>query len=778
MTQDLGIDGYGDADLIAQHDKTAVYRCRAARFDREVVVKVVAGNGFDPQVFEREARALRAFSDRPNIARVLDAGLNASGDRYTAMEYAPRGSIADQMSAGVAIPPAIGLEMAVKTARALASVHEAGLVHGNVTPSNVLVDVHGEPLLSDIGGTVPGGATTPTVAHAAPEVLAGQRPTAASDIYSLGSTIYTILAGHEPFAEVIATPEELALWKQGRDAQPLRELGIAPRVSDIVARCMARRPSDRYASARIVAEALAHASDSPNGNGSAAVVGAVPVAVAGATDDDSTTARAGASATDTAVAVEAAPAVAAASSLVTDDAASTAPIVDDDVDLFALPGMVPPPDSPPTEQIPSRRAYEEEIARQRRRERTRRIAAVIAVVLVIALGAGAFAVLHKSSKSAAPTSTALAPAIVHHADTALQHSFPTVQLGRTAALVSQLWATSSDRRTLTATINVSNASLATLRGTLRVVIPKTVSQSLKNVRFVPQYSVVITEDPKVAYRMVIPRQGRYTVHYVVHFTKPLTSAQLNSLASDEMHALAVDAAQQHVPAPKPVAVALSVVPQVTSLVMTDASRNPTVALHTTETFDGIVLHDPVLWHSTNPTVADVDANGLVTAYARGSAVIQATVGSVTVTASVTVIDNTTTTTRATTPRTQPTTQPPPPTTPPTPPTQPATTTTTLAPTTTTLAPTTTTTLPPSTTTTTVPVTVPPVPANPDVNGDGVVGCIDVGLVADYIGTTSAAEDINGDGVVTEADVQADLADYTVGNTVDTTTRPDLNCPPP
>ena len=59
-----------------------------------------------------------------------------------------------------------------------------------------------------------------------------------------------------------------------------------------------------------------------------------------------------------------------------------------------------------------------------------------------------------------------------------------------------------------------------------------------------------------------------------------------------------------------------------------------------------------------------------------------------------------------------------------------------------------------------------------------VGCIDVGLVADYIGTNSAAEDINGDGVVNEADVQADLADYTVGDTVDITTRPDLGCPPP
>jgi hypothetical protein len=91
-----------------------------------------------------------------------------------------------------------------------------------------------------------------------------------------------------------------------------------------------------------------------------------------------------------------------------------------------------------------------------------------------------------------------------------------------------------------------------------------------------------------------------------------------------------------------------------------------------------------------------------------------------------------------------------------------------------LAPTTTTQAP--TTTTTVPVTVPPQPANPDVNGDGVVGCIDAGLVNDYIGTTNAAEDINGDGVVNSADLAAVLADYTQPDG-DGTTRPDLGCPP-
>ncbi len=754
MTQDLGIDGYGDADLIAEHAGTAVYRCHATRFDRDVVVKIVAGNGFDPHTFEQEARTLRTFSDSPNIARVLDAGLNDRGERYTAMEYASRGSIADQMSAGVTLPVGAAMTIAIKTARALASVHEAGLVHGNVTPSNVLVDGRGEPLLSDIGGVITGGARAPSVAHAAPEVLAGHRPNAAADIYALGSTIYTMLAGHEPFADLIASPEELAEWKRGHDPQPLHELGVPGRASDIVARCMARRPTDRYASARIVAEALALATQPAKGNGAGAVAAPrVGVRTVEAPLDMPATAE------TVAVGAGALPPPPSGTSMF-------APVSD----APAAPAVIPLP-SVPDEPVPGPSRYE---AGDGRRRRGRRIAAVVTVVALLAAGGAAVAVVHARDKAESPPPTTAAPVSVHVADTALRQAFPTVELGHTPALVSQVWSTSPDRRELTATLSVSNASLSSLRATLRVVIPKQVARSVDDVSFTPAYSVVITKDPKVAYRMVIPAGGRYAVHYVVRFTHPLTAATLHTLAKQELQDLAADAKQIGSPPPKQVPVALLVDPKQATLVMTNTNRKPTVALRATESFDGIVLHDPVLWRSTKPAVADVDATGLVTGYSKGTTVVAATVGSVTVHVPVNVLDNTTTTTasRSTTPRTQATQ--PPVTSPPTTTTHPPT--TTPPPPTTTTPPPTTTTLPPTTTTTTIPVTVPPVPANPDVNGDGVVGCIDVGLVADYVGTTSAAEDINGDGVVTQADVDADLAAYTPGG--DGSSRPDLGCPPP
>jgi hypothetical protein len=439
--------------------------------------------------------------------------------------------------------------------------------------------------------------------------------------------------------------------------------------------------------------------------------------------------------------------------------------------VVATPESELPPQPDPLER--TRVHLVDETERVRRRG-WGRMAAVIAVVVALALGAAALALTRDKKKVARPPATTAVQPPVHQADTALRQTFPTVQLGATPALVSQLWSTSSDRKVLTATISVSNASAAPLQGTLRVIVPKAVAPTVDSIKWVPKYSAVIKKDPKVAYRMKLKPGGRFVVHYQVRFTKPLSPERFKALAKAETRDLANDAKQLGQPVPKLVAVSLSVDPKAGLLVITNDNRQPRFGLHVTESFAGVVLHDPVLWRSTRPSVADVDANGVVTGYSKGTTTIQATVGTASVSVPVTVLDGTTTTTAST-----PTTHAPPATTPRTqPPTTAPRTTTTHAPTTTTtLPPTTTTTTAPITTTTSTPVTIPPVPANPDVNGDGVVGCIDAGLVNDYIGTTSAAEDINGDGVVDSADLAADLAAYTQPNG-DGTTRPDLGCPPP
>ncbi len=768
MTLDLGIDGYDDAALLADRDGAAVYRCREVATGREVVVKVVAGNGFDPLVFTRGSRTLMSFDGCPNIVRVLDAGLTQSGERYVAMEYAPHGSIADQMAAGVAIPESDAINIGVKVGRALAVAHEAGVLHGNLTPANILIDRNGEPQLSDFDVSSADGPAPHAYAHTAPEVLAGQRSTTASDLYSFGSTLYAMLAGHAPFADVDAPVAERAAYALAHDPIPLRELGVQPRVSDIVARCMARRPGDRYASARIAAEALSRAASDAT---TAAPASVAPVQLPPPSLDlvDITDTTDIADTTDTTditditvvepVTAEvvvtapsgahlpppplpAPPAADLHDTIISAFDRGHGPDVDIDlrdgvrqpltadvviaaqsdtnITLPPPPRTVPPTAAPPAPRERPRDLHDEVLdllgPDERRVRRRRQQGVLLAIVgVVIAAGGIAFAVTRASDK--ASTNTPAPPvAPVHHADQALRHAFPALQLGRTPALVTQLWETSSDRRELHATLTVSNASKTPVRTVLRVVIPKSVAKSVDDLVFSPKYDVVINKDPKVGYRLDLPADGQFTVRYTARFATPLSQAGLSSRASDEAAALTADAKLVGAPPPKAIKVKLAVAPTRATLHITDRVKHPRITLVVTESYNGAVLHDPVLWRSSNPAAADVDARGVVTAYTKGGAVISATVGDVTVRAAVLVKDDSTVPTAppATAPRSGSSPPPPNSTNPPprTTTTVRRTTTTTTEPPTTTTEPPTTTTEPPTTTTTEPPTTATTAPTDP------------------------------------------------------------------
>jgi len=256
---DLGIDGYDEAVEIGRGGFGVVYKARQARFNRTVAIKVLPDLGSDEaarQRFERECVSLGTVSGHPQIVTVLDSGATADGRPYLSMAYLPKGSMADRLQRDGRLGWTEAVDAAIKIAGALESAHRAGIVHRDIKPENLLLSDFGEPQLADFGiARITGGhetrsgLITASIVHAAPEVLAGQRPSPASDLYSLASTLYELIAGAPAFAR--DTDESVApmIARISREPPPnLRAEGVPDGVARAIERAMAKDPAARQPS--------------------------------------------------------------------------------------------------------------------------------------------------------------------------------------------------------------------------------------------------------------------------------------------------------------------------------------------------------------------------------------------------------------------------------------------------------------------------------------------------------------------------------------------------
>jgi tetratricopeptide (TPR) repeat protein len=254
---------------IARGGMGVVYQAKEPHSARIVALKcVLALQGDSDHVvarFRREAETA-ARLDHPNIVPIYQVGETADGFPYYTMKYAPTGSLL-QVRGPLLQHPQQSVLLMMKVARAVHYAHGKGVLHRDLKPGNILLDDHGEPLVSDFGLArceatssylTRSLASFGTPGYIAPEQADGPAShlTPAADIYSLGAILFELLTGRPPFVGDNA----FAVMKQSSEQPAPKVRTLAPRVDrdleTICARCLERDPADRYQSAASLADDL------------------------------------------------------------------------------------------------------------------------------------------------------------------------------------------------------------------------------------------------------------------------------------------------------------------------------------------------------------------------------------------------------------------------------------------------------------------------------------------------------------------------------------------
>ena len=238
----------------------AVYQVLDRELDEEVALKVLTPEAFAEgtqavQTLKQEIRLARKIT-HPNVVRTHDLG-EADGIRFLTMEYVPGTTLRELLDRRGAVALAPGLQIAKQLCRGLGAVHEAGIIHRDIKPQNIMVLPNGVVKLMDFGIARAEGAdhaaldglTVGTPFYMSPEQALGRELDARSDLYTVGVVLFELFAGQRPFP--------------GRDAAEVMQKHVSlepPRLSTfrpdipeylerVVVACLAKRPERRPASA-------------------------------------------------------------------------------------------------------------------------------------------------------------------------------------------------------------------------------------------------------------------------------------------------------------------------------------------------------------------------------------------------------------------------------------------------------------------------------------------------------------------------------------------------
>jgi serine/threonine-protein kinase len=259
------IGGYRLGRLIGEGGMGLVWEAEQVSLSRMVALKLIRAQlAADPDFrtrFQKEAQ-VAASIDHPNVVTVFDSG-EVDAKLFISMALIEGPSLRELIDAEGSVKPKRAVAILAQAAAGLDAAHAAGLVHRDVKPSNILLSIkHDRALITDFGiakardasKSTNTGVVIGTPLYVAPEQIQGGTVDARSDVYSLGVVFYEMLAGLPPFEKetVVAT-----MWAHLNEAPPQASAvkGVPSSVDQVIAKAMAKDPSERYATPSELARA-------------------------------------------------------------------------------------------------------------------------------------------------------------------------------------------------------------------------------------------------------------------------------------------------------------------------------------------------------------------------------------------------------------------------------------------------------------------------------------------------------------------------------------------
>ena len=266
MTQPRLLGGRYELDgVVGRGGMAEVYRARDIRLDRIVAIKTLRADLARDQIFQarfrREAQSAASLN-HPSVVAVYDTGEDmASGlpVPYIVMEYVDGRTVRDLLQEGHRLLPERSIEIIDGVLRALDYSHQAGIVHRDIKPGNVMVTRNGDVKVMDFGiaramsdaqSTMTQTAQViGTAQYLSPEQARGERVDSRSDLYSTGCLLYELLTGRPPFTG--DSPVAIAYQHVRENPVPPSRVDpdVPPWADAIVLKAMAKSPADRYQTA-------------------------------------------------------------------------------------------------------------------------------------------------------------------------------------------------------------------------------------------------------------------------------------------------------------------------------------------------------------------------------------------------------------------------------------------------------------------------------------------------------------------------------------------------